>query len=292
MDWQQLELELPAAQLPQAEALLGLLGARSLTLLGAGGDEILEPEPETTPLWNRTRVRALFDAEVDVAGIAALLCRHLGTGLAMNISSLPQSAWADAAHAVPKVIDIGRRLSIAPADAEPHVGSRTVVRLYRGPGFGTGEHPTTRLCLQWLDAELLNGARVIDFGCGSGILAVAALCLGAARAWAVDIEPQAIDATRANARLNGVADRLWAGAPAELDAPGADLLLANILARPLIELAPRLAAQLDADGTLVLSGILASQRDAVAAAYVGQFAAVEFVELDGWVRLIATRRIT
>jgi ribosomal protein L11 methyltransferase len=292
VDWQQLELELPAAQLPQAEALLGLLDARSLTLLGAGSDEILEPEPETAPVWNRTRVRALFAADVDLAGVAAVLRRHLGAGLAINITSLPRSAWVNAIEAVPKVIDIGQRLSIAPADAEPHAGSRTVVRLYRGPGFGTGEHPTTRLCLQWLDAGLPDGARVIDFGCGSGILAVAALCLGAARAWAVDIEPQAIDATRANARLNGVADRLWAGAPAELDAPGADLLLANILARPLIELAPRLAAQLDANGTLVLSGILTSQRDEVAAAYAGRFAAVEFVELDGWVSLIATRRTT
>jgi ribosomal protein L11 methyltransferase len=290
VDWQQLELELPAAQLPQAEALLGLLGARSLTLLGAGDDEILEPEPETTPVWNRTRVRALFDAEFDLAGITAVLKQHLGARLTVNITSLPQSAWLDAAQAVPKVIEIGRQLSIVPADTEPPTGPRTIVRLYRGPGFGTGEHPTTRLCLQWLDAELVAGARVIDFGCGSGILAVAALCLGAAYAWAVDVEPQAVDATRANARLNGVADRLWAGAPAALATPPADLLLANILARPLIELAPQLAALIDADGTLVLSGILTSQRDKVAAVYARRFAAVDFVELDGWVSLIATRR--
>lgn len=288
MDWQQLELELPAGRLPEAEALLLLLGARSLTLVGAGSDEILEPDPGSTPLWKLTRVRALFAADIDLARAERVLAQSLGTEVAIEIETVTEADWADALTAVPREIRIGRRLMIAAKAGALAPEDRTVVRLNRGLGFGTGEHPTTRLCLEWLDGQLTPGAMVIDYGCGSGILAVAALRLGAARAWAVDIEPQALEATAATAALNAVGDRIWVGRPDELPVSRADVVLANILAGPLIDLAPRLAGLAAGSGTLVLTGILPAQRAGVRDAYSAHFARLEARERAGWVCLIAS----
>ncbi len=282
------ELELPALQLPQAEAMLGLLGALSLTLLGAGSDEVLEPEPGTTPVWRLTRIRALFADDVDLTRAKRVLSQSLGADINIAIVTLKDADWATALTAAPPEIRLGRRLMITAAQATHLPEDRTVVRLNRGLGFGTGEHPTTRLCLEWLDAELVPGATVIDYGCGSGILAVSAMCLGAARAWAVDIEPQALEATTANAALNAVDAQIWVGRPDELPATSADIVLANILSGPLIELAPRLAGLADSSGTLVLTGILLEQHAQVRAVYAAHFARLETREREGWACLIAS----
>ena len=283
-----LELELPALQLPKAEAMLGLLGALSLTFVGAGSDEILEPKPGTTPVWSLTRVRALFANDVDLTRAKRVLSQSLGDDINIDIVTVKDSDWVAALTAAPREIRVGRRLMITAAQGTHLPGDRTVVRLNRGLGFGTGEHPTTRLCLEWLDANLAPGATVIDYGCGSGILAVAAMCLGAARAWAVDIEPQALEATAANAALNGVDAQVWVGRPEELPASSADIVLANILSGPLIELAPRLAGLSDGSGTLVLTGILREQHDQVRAAYSAHFARLETRGREGWTCLIAS----
>lgn len=288
MSWQQLELTLPATRLPEAEALLLLLGAVSLTLVGAGSDEILEPDPGMTPLWSRTRVRALFADDLDLNRVGRVLSQSLGADLSIEIATIAEADWADALAATPREIRIGQRLTIMAADGLRSPGHDTVVRLNRGLGFGTGDHPTTRLCLEWLDAELAAGTTVIDYGCGSGILAVSALCLGASRAWAVDIEPQALEATLANAALNAVDARVWVGYPGELPAASADVVLANILAGPLVELAPRLAGLADRASKLILTGILVEQGDQISAVYSTHFARLETRERDGWVCLIAS----
>jgi ribosomal protein L11 methyltransferase len=184
---------------------------------------------------------------------------------------------------------IGTRLWLAPAKHAAGPPGRATVRLHMGFAFGTGEHPTTALCLEWLDAHMTPGETVLDYGCGSGILALAALALGARAAWATDIDPQALLATRANAVLNGVAERLTVEAPEDLHAPVVDVLVANILARPLIELVPTLAPRVRPGGRLVLAGILERQAGDVTSAYAPYFVGFERAAQDGWVRLAAVR---
>lgn len=290
MSWAQLEIELPAQRLPEAEALLRLLGALSLTLVaGVGGEEILEPAPGRTPLWGHTRVRALFPADLDLQRAARMLTERFGADIAVAVTALSDAEWTAALAREPHRLAIGARLMIASAQDDTPERDRVVVRLNRGLGFGTGDHPTTRLCLEWLDTELVPGASVVDYGAGSGILAIAALRLGAARAWAVDIEPQAVQATLANGALNGVEERLWAGRPEALPTASADVVLANILAAPLIELARPLAALTEPAGTLVLAGLLPEQYGGVAEAYGAHFASLARCERDGWLCVIATR---
>ncbi|NNC63345.1 MAG: methyltransferase [Gammaproteobacteria bacterium] len=287
MTWQQLELQLPALHLPQAEALLELLGAASVTLLGAGPDEILEPDPGTAPVWTVTRIRALFAADADLDRVTRVLEESFGTGISVVAETLDDSAWTDALSAEPREQRIGNRLLITSSRDSHHNDGCVAVRLNRGLGFGTGEHATTRLCLEWLDAELTPGAKVLDYGCGSGILAITALKLGARQAWAVDIEPQALEATAANSTLNVVSDNLWIGSPERLPEIEADVILANILARPLIQLAPRFATMLSDSGTAVLSGVLVEQREEVREAYAAHFLELDERVLDGWVCLVA-----
>jgi ribosomal protein L11 methyltransferase len=164
------------------------------------------------------------------------------------------------------------------------------VRINMGLAFGTGEHPTTALCLDWLERHVESGSTVLDYGCGSGILALAALALGARFAYAVDNDPQALTATKANAALNGAAERLFVGLPASLPAVAVDVLVANILAGPLVELAPRFAERAAPGATLVLSGILETQAARVAAAYAPYLASVEQTAREGWVLLVGRRK--
>jgi ribosomal protein L11 methyltransferase len=159
-----------------------------------------------------------------------------------------------------------------------------------GLAFGTGEHPTTALCLEWLDANVAPRSTLVDYGCGSGVLALTALALGARYAWAIDNDEQALAATRANATLNGLTQRLFVGAPHELPGVAADVLVANILARPLVELEPELAARVAPGGRIVLSGILVAQAARVTAAYDDAFTSFEQEAREGWVRLSATRK--
>jgi ribosomal protein L11 methyltransferase len=184
---------------------------------------------------------------------------------------------------------IGKRLWLAPAGDASAPHDRLAVRIHMGLAFGTGEHPTTALCLEWLERHAAPHTTVLDYGCGSGILALAALALGARFAYAVDNDDQALTATRANAALNGAVDRLFVGSPESLPAVAVDLLLANILAGPLIALAPAFARHVVPGGMLVLSGILERQAAAVASAYAPFFGPLEQATRDGWVRLAGRR---
>jgi ribosomal protein L11 methyltransferase len=189
-----------------------------------------------------------------------------------------------------KARPIGGRLWLAPADDPDAPGDAQVVRVHIGLAFGTGEHPTTALCLEWLERHVASGSTILDYGCGSGILALAALVLGARFAYAVDNDAQALTATRANAALNGVEERLFVGLPDTLPAVAVDVLAANILAGPLVELAPKLAARTAPGGMLVLSGVLESQAARVASAYAPYSTIVEQRARDGWVLLAGRRK--
>jgi ribosomal protein L11 methyltransferase len=283
-----LRLQLVAADVPRAEALLSLAGADTLALLDAADDPVLEPEPSTAPLWPNVTLEALFARDVDLEPLRELMTSQF-PGCAATVDTLEPAEWEPGLRRSVHARAIGNRLWLAPADESVAPPGRVAVRLHMGLAFGTGEHPTTALCLEWLERHVADGVTLLDFGCGSGVLALAALGLGARYAYAVDNDPQAVMATARNAELNGAAGRLFVGAPESLPSMTVDVLAANILAAPLIELAPTLAGYVVAGGRLVLSGILERQAALVMAAYVPYFVELEQVALDGWVSLAGRR---
>lgn len=288
MSRQRLTLTLAAADVPTAEALLTLAGAETISLRDAADDAVFEPEPGTTPLWPNVVMEALFADAVDGESIRRLLATTF-LGAAATVEPFDESAWASKLAQPMKARAIGTRLWLSPADIDVP-GDRLVVRINMGLAFGTGEHATTALCLEWLERHIASGVTVLDYGCGSGILALAALVLGARFAYAVDNDSQALTATRANAALNGAAGRLFVAAPEKLPAVAVDVLAANILAGPLIELAPKLVERVVPGGAVVLSGILEAQAARVAAAYAPYLDDIEHAAREGWVRLVGTRK--
>lgn len=296
MSWLQLSLTVPQDQSPLLEAALENAGALAITLDDAGDDPQLEPPPGAMPLWQAVQLRALFAD--DAAGAAQVKALTAAVGL---LSLTPPRCEAIADRAWERVwLDdcrptrFGRRLWVCPQGQPAPDPDGIVVDLDPGLAFGTGHHATTALCLEWLDGAQLNGIHLLDYGCGSGILAIAALKLGAAAVIAVDHDPQAIEATVANAAANAVDGRLTVCLPAELSTIAARLpvacVVANILAGPLMELAPRLLGALAPGGRLVLSGVLAEQVGAVSAAYERQVALAPVRLRDGWALIAGTRR--
>jgi ribosomal protein L11 methyltransferase len=291
MSWLQAHLTVTKEQAPLLELLFENLGAVSVLLGDAGDEPMLEPGPGETPLWSHTRVTGLFEGDTDAdalrSAIAQALQAELGSRLEMEVLEDREweRAWLDNFNAM----RFGERLWVCPNGLEVDASDAVIVRLDPGLAFGTGTHPTTALCLEWLDGADVAGKTLIDYGCGSGILAVAALKLGAARVIGVDHDPQALLATRSNAEANGVADRLSLLSSEAADPPPADIVLANILANVLIELAPRIAPLVASGGELVLSGILDDQWPAVAAAYETGLDFQQPELKDGWVRLHARR---
>jgi ribosomal protein L11 methyltransferase len=295
MPWLQISFTVPQDRSALLEAALENAGALAVTLGDAGDDPQLEPPPGAMPLWEGVRLTALFDDDPigrdQVRTLAAALGRHaLSPPVVEHIEDRPwERVWLD--EFAPT--RFGRRLWVCPRGQAPdpaEIGPDTViVELDPGLAFGTGHHATTALCLEWLDALDLTGKTVLDYGCGSGILAIAALRLGAALAVAVDHDPQALEATGDNAAENGVADRIRVYAPGDQPSLAADVLVANILAGPLVELAPRLAELVAPGGALALSGVLEEQAPQVAAAYNPHFDLAPPLLRDGWV-LISGRR--
>ena len=286
---QQLTLQLDAAAVPTAEALLELAGAESIALADAGDDPVLEPLPEMTPLWPHVTLCAVFAADAELASVGELL-QSACAARNVKVTVLRDADWQAAIRQVFRARAFGRRIWLAPADDAAVPGGRVGIRLHMGLAFGTGEHPTTALCLDWLDTHVRAGATVLDYGCGSGVLAISALALGASHAWATDNDPQALAATRSNAELNGSAERITITAPEALPAVTVDIVAANILAGPLIALAPRLAAHVRPGGALVLAGILSTQAAEVAQAYAPYCTDFAQTTEQGWVRLAAIRR--
>jgi ribosomal protein L11 methyltransferase len=268
------------------------IGALSVTYVDRTDDEpVLEPKPGEMRLWRDTLVRALFDQSSEPLLSLQRIGSRLGqrTANAARVRAVADQAWERVWLTGWKSMRFGRRLWVCPTTAPlPDDPAAVVVRLDPGLAFGTGSHPTTALCLQMLDSLSLAGRSVIDYGCGSGILSVAALKLGAASVTAVDIDPQALTATRENAARNEVAAHITVqDIAAEL--PRAFCVLANILAGPLIELAPRLTAACENGGYLVLSGLLRTQAHAVKAAYSSGFDKVRIASQDDWCCIYARR---
>ena len=287
------EIEFPLASLnlQAVESALLETGASSITYLDRGDEPVLEPKPGEIPLWGDTLVRALFDESHDPARTLSQLAQHLGPHITADarVRGVEARAWERVWLEDWKSMRFGRRLWVCPSAAQPPQDpDAVVVRLDPGLAFGTGTHPTTALCLQMLDALPLAGREVIDYGCGSGILGIAALKLGAAHVIAVDLDPQALLATRENAIRNGVSAVLETQeVPAALRP--AHCVVANILAGPLIELAPILTAACENGADLLLSGLLKTQAYAVKAAYTSAFDIVQVVGRDDWCCIHARR---
>ena len=269
MSWLQLSLDTSETEAPLLELVFENLGALSVTLGDAGDQPLLETPPESEQLWRHTRVTALFEGEQNPRQLQDALATALSEPLMAKLrwERIEDRIWERVWLEHFKPMSFGRRLWVCSAGETVEQADSVVIQLDPGLAFGTGTHPTTALCLEWLDSLALEGKTLIDYGCGSGILAIAALKLGAASVIAIDHDHQALQASRDNAEKNGVAERLTTCLPEDAPAQPADLLVANILAGPLIDLAPRIAGLIRPDGCFALSGILAEQAQEVAAHY-------------------------
>ncbi|MBN3237890.1 50S ribosomal protein L11 methyltransferase [Pectobacterium versatile] len=293
MPWIQLKINTSGKVAEQLGDVMMESGAVSVTFQDTHDTPVFEPLPGETRLWGDTDAIALYDAETDMNAVIAMLEQEplLGAGFKHKIEQLEdkdwEREWMDNFHPM----QFGKRLWICPSWRD--IPDPTAVNVMLDPGlaFGTGTHPTTALCLQWLDGLDLEGKTIIDFGCGSGILAIAALKLGAARAIGIDIDPQAIQASRDNAQRNGVSERLELYLPKDQPADlSADVVVANILAGPLRELAPLISDLPRAGGYLGLSGVLATQAEGVAEAYADKFTLDPVAEREEWCRITGQRR--
>lgn len=292
MAWWQFSLNCQASELEHIEELMQDLGALSLSLSDAGDEPIYEPLPGTTPVWQESVVTATFDAstaaEVLYQQISSALPDHLVSSLRQH--SLQEQDWEQAYRRHFHPVQCAPDLWIVPSWSEVPDARATVIRLDPGLAFGTGNHATTALCLAWLAANRPVDQRVIDYGCGSGILAIAALKLGAARVDAVDVDPQALKACSDNIEVNGIdAARIAVSLPESMDTRPADLLMANILAGPLVELAPHFAGLVLSGGFILLSGILKAQLEEIQLAYQPYFRLERAQSREDWVCLSGQR---
>lgn len=296
MPWQSVRLLVDSKQAePLSDALMDA-GALSVSLEDADAGTVDEtplfgePDHPTAELWPHSVAVALFEADADVGAVLAYAARIAGVPAPADytIETVAEQDWVRLTQSQFDPIPISPRLWIVPTwhDAPDH--NAINLKLDPGLAFGTGSHPTTRLCLAWLDDNLKGGETLLDYGCGSGVLAIAAARLGAGRIDGVDIDPQAVQASRDNAALNEITAQF--SLPGELAPGNYDIVVANILTNPLKGLAPLLAGRVRPGGRLVLSGILAEQAEDVMAVYRAWFD-FDPPEVDeGWVRLAGTRR--
>jgi ribosomal protein L11 methyltransferase len=290
--WIQLNIQASPQQTEQIEDSVLDAGAASVTLQDAADQPILEPGVGETPLWDSCILTALFSASVNTAAIIEQINAVLPFSIKAEWQLVEDKDWSQEwkKHFKPIACSEGR-LWICPSWLEAPEPNAVNLRLDPGLAFGTGSHPTTMLCLNWLEKQSLEGKAVIDFGCGSGILGIAALLLGADKVWAIDNDPQALLASRDNAQRNGIPDEcLITLLPEQIPAEAkADIMVANILAKPLIDLAQQISALTLPKGQLCLSGILSHQIDQVSAAYSQQFKFAPALLEDDWVQLSANK---
>jgi len=293
MAWLELSLTLRADQQERVELALEDLGALAVTLLDAEDNPIFEPAPGETPVWPTLQLQALFDVDTDKPGLIEAFMDLLPEIAPdqLQFRHVEDQEWTRVWMDTYQPMQFGRRLWIYPWNIEPPVDlDAVIVRLDPGLAFGTGTHPTTALCLEWLEGADLTGKTIVDFGCGSGILAIAALKLGAKHVVGIDLDPQALDASRDNAERNGVAQGLELALPDGYTATPHPVLVANILAGPLGELAPLFARSVEPGGRIALSGILAGQEGELLARYAEWFDELQVTQREDWVRIDGRRK--
>lgn len=291
MAWQQLKISVKSEYAKSVGDVLSELEALAVTFVDAKDTPIYEPKPGEFLLWPDTQVIGLYDADADMQPIISTIKKMFEseTRAEFILDQLEdkewEREWMDTFHPM----QFGDRVWICPSWCDVPQPDAVNIMLDPGLAFGTGTHPTTSLCLQWLDKADVKGKTVVDFGCGSGILAIAALKLEAANVIAIDIDPQALLATEDNASRNKVAERLNVYLPVNQPVCEVDLVIANILAAPLKELSEVIASYCKIDGKLVMSGILEEQANSIITQYSPQFT-FDPIAIDGeWVRLSGTK---
>ncbi len=292
MPWLQLKFNSSPQQVDHISDLLTELGAAAVTFEDGADQPLFEPDPGETKLWNNTHIIGLFAANADMPDVIKQLKLALGEQAPqqVQVNPLEDKDWVRAWMDTFQPIRFGQNLWICPSWHTPDQPDATNVMLDPGLAFGTGTHPTTALCMEWLDAHPPTNLNLIDFGCGSGILTIAAALLGAKHVEAIDHDPQAILATNDNAEKNNVRDKINALLPRQFEDKPVDLILANILANPLLKLAPRFAKMLKPGGQIVLSGILAEQAEQLLQCYAEWFELQPPTQQDDWVRIDGIRR--
>ena len=287
MAWLQLRINTTSEHADAIGDMLSANGSQAVTYVDAKDTPMYEPKPGEVLLWPDTQVVGLFEADADMKRILERLAKAkvLGPDFTYKLEPLEdkdwEREWMDNFHPM----QFGERLWICPSWRDVPDPNAVNVMLDPGLAFGTGTHPTTALCLRWLDGIDMTDKTVVDFGCGSGILALAALKLGAKRVIGIDIDPQALQATKENARRNGVEDRLDVFLPENQPVLEADVVVANILSGPLLELREVITGYCKSDGLLVLSGILAEQVATIEQAYANDIS-LEPSVIDGeWARV-------
>jgi ribosomal protein L11 methyltransferase len=293
MPWQEITFDLISTELIDYEDALMSLGALSITLRDAEDQPLLEPPPEETPVWDKVLLTAMFDGSSDPAEIAGQLREKLSLSVTpqYRVVELEDREWHRTWMDYFKPISFGNRLWICPSGYDcPEDDDAVIINLDPGLAFGTGSHPTTALCMAWLDQHELRDKVVVDFGCGSGILAIAAAKLGAKHVYAIDNDPQALQATQSNSKQNAVDDIVQLSQGSSIMSASTDILVANILLKPLLELRNEFFRLLAPGGQLVLSGLLAEQQQELQEAYQEQFEFGACEQMQEWVRLTAVRR--
>lgn len=284
MYWMNVSASSTKGRLDVLEAWFWDHGAVSVTVEDGLDKPIFEPPPGEHPLWDEVMVTGLFESDISIENLTIELARD--NYKLEDVARLDDRAWEREWLSRFKPMQFGRRLWVCPTGFSLEPGGKVIIELDPGLAFGTGTHETTRLCLEYLDAIEVGGLDVIDYGCGSGILAIASALLGAKNVTGIDNDPQALTATTENAKRNLVT--VGTHLPGIALEPS-DIVLANILAQPLVELAPMLVETMKPDGLLILSGIMSSQADWVIQAYVELVELVDRTELSGWVRLVWKR---
>jgi len=287
MAWHQISVITNENTAPKLADFFSHLGAVSVTYMDAEDEPVYEPAIGETKIWSNTEVIALYELDANPALIKERVYNRFEKHGLRNWREehIADQEWERAWMEYYKPMKFADKLWVCPTGQEQIEDGTVCLTLDPGLAFGTGTHPTTALCLEWLASHNLNGKTVIDYGCGSGILAVAALLLGAEIADAVDIDEQALTATRDNALKNNVQDKINCYLPEQFSPVQADLVLANILAKPLIDLSGQICALLVSGGQLVLSGILQEQTDSVLAAYQHRITFNPPVQQEDWIRL-------
>jgi ribosomal protein L11 methyltransferase len=291
MAWQQISVITDEDSAPKLADFFDSLGAVSVTYMDAEDEPVYEPAIGETKIWSNTQVIALYELDAEPELIKSKVCQQFTNAPLEHwlIEDVEDQAWERAWMEYYHPMKFANKLWVCPTGQEQLEPGTVCLILDPGLAFGTGTHPTTALCLEWLASHDLTGKTVIDYGCGSGILAVAAVLLGAKEAHAVDIDPQAITATQDNAIKNSVQDKIRCYLPEQFSAFEADIVLANILAKPLIEMSTQISSLVSKGGDLVLSGILEEQAESVMSAYQPFISMTEPVQQEDWIRLEGIR---